>query len=230
MQKKLFLNLNIILLALLLACTCIYDTLNGSLAMKGTTAGCFVALGFVNLLYACLTRPRSLPFPVTLTAGLVFAMLGDLLLGFNFILGAGLFAIGHVLYAAAMYLRQHFSRLDALCSLGMLLVAAAFMCFTPNLNLGGMAMTIVCSVYAVIISLMAGKAVSCFWRERTLTNALLALGSVLFFISDMMLVLAWFAGAGGWADTTCLYTYFPGQGLLGHSVFHHVSALKRKAG
>ena len=49
-----------------------------------------------------------------------------------------------------------------------------------------------------------------------------ALGSVLFFFSDVMLVLSWFAGAGRWADVWCLCTYFPGQGLLAHAVYHHV--------
>lgn len=222
MKKKLFLNLNIILLAALITCTYIYMEITGKLFMKGITASCFVALGLVNLICAAVSKPRTLAFPLVLALGLCFAMAGDLLLGWNFIVGAGLFALGHILYAAAMYTRQRFARLDALMSLVMFVIAMAILTFTPGMTFSDPVMRIVCYVYAVIISLMAGKAVSGFLRERTVTNALIALGSVLFFFSDVMLVLSWFAGAGRWADVACLCTYFPGQGILAHACYHHV--------
>ncbi len=222
MKKKLFLTLNILLLAALLTCTYVYMEITGRLFMKGVTASCFVALGLVNLVYAALSKPRKLAFPIVLAFGLCFAMAGDLLLGWNFIVGAGLFALGHILYAAAMYTRQRFAKLDALMSLVMFVIAMALLTFTPGMTFSDPVMRIVCYVYAVIISCMAGKAVSGFLREKTLTNALIALGSVLFFFSDVMLVLSWFAGAGHWADVCCLCTYFPGQGILAHAAYHHV--------
>ncbi len=223
MKKTLFLNLNIILLAVLAVCIYIYDNLNGRLAMKGTTAACFVAIGLVNLVYALCVKPRKPAFPMTLCAGLILAMLGDILLGKNFILGAGLFAGGHLLYAAAMYTRQRFARLDAVMSLAMFVIALLILTFTPNLTFSDPVMRIVCYVYAVIISLMAGKAVSGALRERSLVHVLLAIGSVMFYFSDVMLLLAWFAGAGSWADTACLFTYFPGQGILAHAAYHAVA-------
>ncbi len=222
MQKKLFLTLNIILLAALVTCIYIYMEITSRLTMKGVTASCFVTLGLVNLIYAAVSRPRKLAFSLVLALGLCFAMAGDLLLGWNFIVGAGLFAVGHILYAAAMYTRQRFARLDAIMSLGMFVIAMAILTFTPGMAFSDPVMRIVCYVYAVIISLMAGKAVSGFIRERTLTNGLLALGSVLFFFSDVMLVLSWFAEAGSWADVCCLCTYFTGQGILAHAGFQHV--------
>lgn len=217
MQKKLFAALNILLIAALLVCVYIYTNITGKLVMKGITAGCFVAVGAVNFLHALLTKPRRLPFPGALLLGLVLAMAGDLILGRNFILGAGLFAAGHVLYTVAMYIHQRFSRLDALLSGVMFLIALALLTFTPSLDISDPAIRIVCYVYAVIISLMAGKAVSSFLWARTLTNALLALGSVMFYFSDVMLILAWFAGAGRWADLACCWTYFPGQAVLAMS-------------
>ena len=146
----------------------------------------------------------------------------DLTLGTNFILGAGLFAAGHLLFALAMYIRQRFSRLDALMSIVVFLIALALLTFTPGLDISDPAIRIVCYIYSGIISLMAGKAVSSFLRERTLVNALLALGSVMFCFSDAMLILAWFAGAAHWADLCCCWTYFPGQGVLAVSAFCHV--------
>lgn len=222
MKKKLFLALNILLLAALITCTYIYMEITGKLFMKGITASCFVALGLVNLVYAALSKPRKMAFPIVLALGLCFAMAGDLLLGWNFIVGAGLFALGHLLYTAAMYTRQRFAKLDALMSVIMFAIAMLILTFTPNLTFSDPIMRIVCYVYALIISLMAGKAVSGFMREKTLTNALLALGSVMFYFSDVMLVLSWFAGAGRWADVCCLCTYFPGQGILAHAAYHHV--------
>ena len=108
-------------------------------------------------------------------------------------------------------------------TLVMFLIALAILTFTPGLTFSDPAMRIVCYVYAVIISGMAGKAVSGFLRERTLVNGLLALGSVLFYFSDVMLLLAWFTGAGSWADTACLFTYFPGQGILAHAGYHNIN-------
>lgn len=221
MTKRLFLILNILLLTALAVCVYVYDNHIGGVAMKGTTAGCFAALGLVNLAGALWTDPRKLAFPLMLAIGLVLAMLGDILLGRHFILGAGLFAAGHVMYAAAMYARQKFAWLDAIMSGVMLLIALAILDFTPNLIFSDPVMRPVCYAYAVIISLMAGKAVSAYLRERSLLNGLLALGSLMFYFSDVMLLLAWFAGAGDWADTLCLYTYFPGQGILAHAIYHH---------
>lgn len=225
MKKKLFFTLNILLLAALAVCLWIYDNINGRLVMKGVTAGCFVALGLVNFVYGLCAKPRGIAFPLTLAIGLCLAMAGDLVISRNFILGAGLFAAGHVMYAVAMYTRQKFARLDAAMSLVMFIVALAILTFTPGLSLSTPILRYVCYAYAVIISVMAGKAISGFLQARTLTNALLALGSVMFYFSDVMLLLAWFAGAGDWADVACIYTYFPGQGILAHAVFHHVCEL-----
>lgn len=229
MSKRLFTALNVLLLAALAGCTFVYDTINGSLMMKGVTAGCFALLGLVNLAFALCTKPRQLRFPLCMAAGLVLAMLGDILLGRHFILGAGLFAAGHMLYAAAMYLRQRFRPLDAVMTAVMLLIALLILTFTPNLSFSSNVMRYVCYVYAVVISCMAGKALSGFLRERSTVAGLLALGSVMFYFSDVMLLLAWFAGAGDWSDTLCLYSYFPGQGVLAHAVFQQVRRSTRDA-
>ena len=94
MKKKIFLTLNILLLAVLAICTYIYMEIDGRLFMKGVTASCFVALGLTNLVYAALSKPRKLVFPIVLALGLCFAMAGELVLGWNFIIGAGVFAVG----------------------------------------------------------------------------------------------------------------------------------------
>ena len=56
---------------------------------------------------------------------------------------------------------------------------------------------------------------------------IMAAGSVLFYFSDLMLVLRWFADAPRIASDLCLMTYFPAQGLLAASVYFHANKEKK---
>ena len=79
----------------------------------------------------------------------------------------------------------------------------------------------VCLLYALIISCMLGKASANYYRAQSLVTGLLQLGSILFFFSDFMLCLNIFADAPHITNILCLYTYFPGQCILAHSLFHY---------
>ena len=79
-------------------------------------------------------------------------------------------------------------------------------------------MQIVCLVYALIISLMVGKAISNFVKERTVLTATVLVGSILFFFfSDLMLVFDWFMGIGRIAALLCMSTYSPAECILAFS-------------
>ena len=82
---------------------------------------------------------------------------------------------------------------------------------------------LVCFVYALIISAMVGKAISNFIRERNLLNFILMVGAILFFISDLMLLLRWFMNLGEWAGTLCLATYYPAECILAYATFHYAA-------
>lgn len=223
-KKKVFAWLNGLFGALVLGGLVWYLN-HGSLKMKAITCATFVLLSGVNLAYA-LSTGRGKKYASVMFAGAVFGWLGDVLLGVNFILGAGLFAVGHILYAAAFYSIDRVKKTDIMLTGAILIGTAALILLYPKFDFGGTLMQMVCLVYGLIISCMVGKAVAGGVREKTLPMIIMAVGSVLFYFSDLMLVLRWFADAPRLAGDLCLMTYFPAQGLLAASVYFYANKEK----
>ena len=194
--------------------------------VKAISCLSYVMMGGVNLIYA-LKAEAGKKYAAVMFAGFVFAWLGDVLLGVNFVLGAGLFALGHVLYAAAFYMLYPFRKQDLLVSGAFLAGALALLLCYPKFDFGGALMQGVCMAYALIISCMTGKAVSNSLKKKDGQTIIAAAGSALFFFSDVMLVLRYFVGAPWIADRLCLLTYFPGQMLLAASVYYYVKQKER---
>ena len=91
---------------------------------------------------------------------------------------------------------------------------------TPFLDFGSSFMKSICSVYALIISMMVGKAVSNFLEDKNTSNKMIVIGSILFFVSDMMLMLDKFGSVPG-TSYLCLGTYYPAQFVLAYSMFKY---------
>lgn len=199
----------------------------GGIQMKAASCLMFVLLSGVNLVYACV-RKAERAFAGVMFAGAVAGWLGDVLLGVNFILGTGLFAAGHVLYLVALGMLVPFRRKDAVLMTAILAGTAAFVLLYPAFDFGGAVMQTACLIYGMIISCMVGKAVMNGLDRRTIPFVMMAAGSVLFYFSDLMLVLRHFADAPRLADRLCLLTYFPAQGLLASSVYFIVSGKEAK--
>lgn len=216
-MKKIFLALNLLLIAAICCGSYLYQV-EGGLLIKGGTSGLFALLGLVNLLYAAL-RKASLGVPAAMAAGLVLSMLGDILLGESFIVGAGLFAMGHVCYFIAYCILLKPKLWDfAVCGV-LFAMAAAFLLFHPLLVFPQPEKRWICLAYALIITLMMGKAVVNFFRRRDTLTALLAVGSILFVFSDLMLVFDWFIGILPIAGLLCMATYYPAQAMLAASTY-----------
>ena len=224
-KKKLFGWLNVVFGALVLIGLVWYLN-HGSLMMKAITCATFVLLSGVNFVYALISGAGK-KYASVMFAGAVFGWLGDVTLGVNFVLGAGLFAVGHILYAAAFYAISPVRKSDILLTGAILIGTAALILLYPKFDFGGALMQGVCLVYGLIISCMVGKAVSGGIREKTLPMIIMAAGSVLFYFSDLMLVLRWFADAPRLAGDLCLMTYFPAQGLLSASIYFYANKEKR---
>lgn len=220
-QKKLFGQLNVVC-GVLVLCGLVWYLNHGSSLMKAITCATFVLLSGVNFAYAMSTG-RGKKYASVMFAGAVFGWQGDVMLGINFILGAGLFAVGHILYAAAFYSIERMKKLDIVLTGAILVGTAALILLYPKFDFGGALMQGVCLVYGLIISCMVGKAVSGGIREKTPPMIVMAVGSVLFYFSDLMLVLRWFADAPRLAGDLCMITYFPAQGLLAASVYFHTN-------
>ena len=79
-------------------------------------------------------------------------------------------------------------------------------------------MQILCCIYAFVISIMVGKAIANFIKEKSQLNLIILLGSILFFFSDFMLLFNVFADVGRIFSVLCLATYYPAEFLLAYSI------------
>lgn len=212
-MKKLTLITNVILITLIWVGDMLYNTF-GLLWMKGVTSGIFLLLGIANLLFALKFEAGNLKFSILLVVGLLFAMLGDIILNVNFIAGAALFAVGHIFFLASYLMLEKFDWKDLLYGLAIFTPSVLFITLAPIFNFEGVLMEIICVVYALIISMMVGKALSNMIKTPSILHIFIFIGSVLFFISDLMLLLNKFAGLPRIVDVLCLATYYPAQAIL----------------
>ena len=216
-MKKIFTILNFVFLALIVAGDVCY-TIFGGLWLKALTSLMFVTLGGINLFYAIKNKTNYLKFSIWLVVGLVFAMAGDIVLNIYFIGGALLFAVGHIFFYVAYCNLAKFKWTDLIYSAIIFVPSLFVLLFVPILNYGSVLMQIVCIAYALIISLMLGKSIANFVREKNVFTLIILIGCALFFFSDLMLLFDVFAGAKI-AGILCLATYYPAEFLLGYSIF-----------
>lgn len=216
-MKKVYYILNISLFLITMALGICYIVLGG-LAFKGTASACFVLMGIFNLIYAIKNKNGKIKFSIMMLVGLTFAMLGDILLNIEFIVGAVLFAIAHVCYFVAYCMLSKFKWTDLIAGAIIFLPSVLFITLAPIFDFGGVLMEIVCVIYALIISCMVGKSISNLIRERNILNILLVVGSCLFFFSDLMLLLNVFGSLPKIFDILCLATYYPAECVLAYSI------------
>ncbi len=223
-MKKTAIILNIIFAALIIVGDILFITFGG-LLLKSLTSTLFVLQGGMNLFFAIKLKTNLLKFCIFLVVGLVFAMLGDIFLNaefaagdIEFIIGAILFAIGHVFFFTSYCFVLKFRWLDLVYGAAIALPSILFITLAPIFNFGGIVMEILCIVYAIVISLMVGKALSNLVKNVSILNIIILVGSVLFFISDLMLLLNMFGGLPRFVDIICLATYYPAETLLAFSV------------
>ena len=219
MRKK-FVMANIVTLALIL----IFDVwymFGGGLFAKSIASIMFVVAGIINYLY-CAKRNADLKFPKWMLVALTCAMLADIILVLNFYLGVAVFALGHVFYFVSYCMLSKINRKDLLCGVGIFTFALSVIQFAPFLDFGSGFMKNVCCAYALIISFMVGKAISNLLEEKNATNITIVVGSILFIISDLMLMLDKFGSIPG-TSYLCLGTYYPGQFILAFSLFKHAT-------
>lgn len=189
-----------------------------SLAYKATASALFFLLGAVNLFYAFKNGVENKKFSIIILVGLFFAMLGDILLEINFMIGAIFFAIGHIFFFVSYCFLNSFKLTDLIYGLVIIVPAILLITLAPIFDFGGILMEILCVCYAVIISFMLGKAIANFVRVKNATNIIVLLGSFLFFFSDLMLLFNVFGSGGSVFSCLCLGTYYPAEVLLAVSI------------
>ncbi|MDE7087444.1 MAG: iron-containing alcohol dehydrogenase, partial [Clostridia bacterium] len=220
MNKKLKIAaivINFLLCAAVIALDVVF-TVQGKLLIKGLASAGFVLIGAVCLA-VCLKAKVGAKFPAVMLSGLVFAMAGDIVLNIHFIAGAALFALGHVLYVCAYMFLQKVKWTDFIAGVIIFIPSALVITLVPAFDFGGVALEVVCVVYALILSLMLGKALTMFIRKRSALTFIIALGSILFFVSAWGLRINMVAVKSLATRILCLGTYYPAQILLALSLF-----------
>ena len=214
--------INLVFIIATLAMGGVYCFAQRELLFKTIASASFVLIGLISLFAAIKNKLGNIKFAMIMTIGLFFAMLGDILLELNFMIGAIFFAIGHVFYFVAYCTLVKFKWTDLIAGGVIALVAILVICLLPIFDFGGIVMQIMIIFYAIIISLMLGKALSNLIRERSVINIIILVGSFLFFFSDLMLLLGNFASFAADIDRIlgylCLCTYYPAEVLLALSL------------
>lgn len=220
LRNKIILPLNVaLILSIILGDIC-YMTVGG-LLVKAITSICFVVLGLVNLTYVILQKQNNLKFPIIMAIGLFFAMLGDIMLNIKFIVGALLFAVGHIWYFIAYNFLQKFKPGDLIYGMAIFVPAIIFILCMPIFDFGSLLMKIIVMFYALIISFMVGKSIANLVATPTRQNILITIGSILFFFSDLMLLMNVFGNLSPVFDVLCLATYYPAECVLAFTIFTH---------
>ena len=226
-SQKIMLVVNGTVMATIFVLNYVYQSNGFALTLKCICSGLFALLGLVNLGYALVTKQSNTKFYIGMSLGLVLAFLGDFLIGYDFIIGAATFALGHVCFVVAYGFLQKLKVLDALISGILFAGSTAFLLFFPYLTFENPVFRVVCIVYALIISAMLGKAVGNFVRERNVVTGTIAVASFLFFFSDLMLVFDWFIGLWSWTDHACMGTYYPALCFLAFSMILKAVTVKK---
>lgn len=220
MNKKTINIINSVLIIVQLVLAIVYDRLSNPYVFKSLATGWFLVVAVFNIIIAHKNNNSPKLYRMFMLIGLIFAAGGDIFLiePNTFVLGAGLFAVGHILYICAFTSLKKIRWLDVVL-FAIIFGAGCLIIFLYNgFNFNGMLPLIV--IYALIISAMLAKAIgNCIKELYCKQNIFIAIGALLFYISDVCLLFYFFAGAPVWVDTICLFTYYTGQALLASSIF-----------
>lgn len=197
----------------------LFFILESSLLIKSLSSFGFVLIGLISLLYLSKQNVTIKKFTIMMLIGLIFAMFGDIVLEIDFIIGAILFAIGHVFYFVAYCCLNKFLWNDLLIGASIFIPATLIILFLPIFDFGGALMQLLCVVYAIIISCMTGKAISNYIKLKNFLTLILMIGSCLFLFSDLMLLFTVFCNISKVFRYLCLISYYPAEILLALSLF-----------
>ena len=222
MSKKLIFILNVLLIVIVSIGNLFYQLNDFNFSLKCFCSICFSLIGIINLAYAIKLKKNNIMFYIFMAIGLFLAMLGDILLEFDFIIGATTFALGHIGYFIAYFIYNKSNKLDYIIITCLALFSVLFIGFFPLLEFDSLLIKIVCIIYAIIISIMLGKAIANALIKRNIATIIIAIASALFFFSDLMLVFNWFMDAGRWSSNLCMATYYPANLLLALSMYINI--------
>lgn len=208
--------LNIILFAIMLIFDFVY-IFTEELLFKIITSSLFISLGLINFTQ-CIKNKKDLKFPICMLTALIYAMIGDVLLEVNLDIGVIAFAVAQIFYCTSYSKLNTFVRRDFLYSFIISITTLISIVFIlREVIFNDISMFILGSMYIIILSSMLGKSISNVIREHSSVNIVIVIGAILFFISDMCLILNMYVGLS-FFRYICLITYYLAQFLLAFSL------------
>lgn len=171
---------------------------------------------FIIIIAVLANEPPSRRYKIAIIAGLIFSMIGDVLLSLPvdaFMIGLISFLIAQMIYTYAFRAGRPL-RIKFIAILPFLIYGVTiFVILLPGLN--GMAGPV--AAYILVIMIMAWQAWD-QWEDKRTRWALLAfIGALLFVISDTLLAVNKFGEPFAAARVLTLTTYFSAQWLISNS-------------
>lgn len=181
-------------------------------------ASCITAIILAALVG--LANTQVSPWETLLTCGLVFGLVGDIVIcrSDGFISGMVLFALGHLCYITG-FLLLGAQPLCALAVFAVIYTVVLFVAFKVRSKLGSLFFPVL--VYAAVITAMLSLAAAAAFSFRR--GWVLLLAAVLFVVSDLMLITGKTSNNEALArDVFGQYCYFFGQSLFAISLYLHI--------
>lgn len=226
-SSKIVFVLNAVAIVLLLTLNYVYQCNDFNYTLKCICSSIFTVLGLINLCYALVTKQKDKQFYTGMIVAIIFSMLGDIFIYFNFVAGAGSFAISHICFIITYCFIQKIKKLDLLIGFLSFIPVALFLLFCPVLNYEEPIFKPVCVIYALIITTMFGKATGNLIREKSLLNFVLFSASLLFLFSDSILVFHLFSDVISWAENACMAMYYPSLCIFAFSMYLKTCEIKK---
>lgn len=194
-----------------------------AVVLKGSASLMFVIVGLLGY-NAC----APLTFGKCLFIGLIFGMVGDILLNLRFVFekvgqkiflaGIAAFLVGHVLYLVGLIpMAENLT----MCLLIGLLISAGLLAFIFNTMEVKKAFKIFGVVYLGAVITMTSIGVGLAMVVPVTNTVIFAIGAVLFSLSDIVLIFNTFSGANKFSmRITNLSLYYIGQLLIACNMFY----------
>ncbi len=193
-----------------------------ALLFKGLSSLCFVTFGLINLLCTGFSLPKLLVF-----IGLCFGIMGDEILALcqiyprhdtvHFIGGGMFFIVGHLLYMVAMLLMKGVSWPTLAISFTVILTLSFLYESKNRFFIAEMKYSL--RIYMSVVVLFAAFSVASFAYRPTPDRALLALGGLLFTVSDNLLFAYKYHNSTRFSRNIILHiAYYSAQLLIALSI------------
>lgn len=191
------------------------------LIFKSLTSLLMILIALSVLISKGIKQIKKDRFFAGIITALVISAIADVVLVFRdvkvfLLLGLFLFLAAHMVYTIIFSIPFRFKK-NQIIILSIFLIIAAFIYYLLRDHLGAMQVPVI--IYMLVICLMVSSALSLDTKQGFSTGQLwlIAIGVILFFISDIILALSLFRY--NWPyNRLSLLAYYAGQGLIGLSL------------